>query len=203
MRYQRAVGMALAAVVMWGTTGTTRALGPADASPLAVGAARILIGGAILFVVAASRGTLFKRGWPMLPAIASACAVAAYQLTFFAGVARAGVAIGTIVAIGSAPLFAGVLAWTLLRERPTSRWLAATALAIAGVAPLAAPTSPAFDALAMTLPLGAGAASAIYATASKRLVASGDSAAAAAIPFAGGALLLLPVFALSDHSWLR
>jgi DME family drug/metabolite transporter len=195
--------MVLTAAVMWGTTGTARALGPADASPLAVGAVRILIGGGILFALASWRGTLLTRRWPLIPAVASAIAVAAYQLTFFEGVARTGVAVGTILAIGSAPLFAGVIAWSLLRERPTPRWLTATALAIGGVVLLAAPTARAFDTLALVLPLGAGAAYAVYATASKRLVSSGDSVAAAAIAFAGGAVLLLPVLALSDLTWLR
>ena len=203
MRDGRAVFMVLAAAVLWGTTGTARALGPADASPLAVGAARILIGGAILLALASWRGTLLTRRWPPIPALASAIAVAAYQLAFFEGVARAGVAVGTILAIGSAPLFAGLLAWTLLRERPTPRWFLATVLAIAGVALLAAPTARAFDTLAVVLPLVAGAAYAVYATASKRLVSSGDSVAAAAIAFAGGAILLLPVLALSDLGWLR
>jgi len=195
--------MVLAAAVLWGTTGTSRALAPSGAAPLGVGAVRIALGGAILLAIALSRGTLLGRRWPLGPAALSAVAVAAYQLAFFEGVARAGVAVGTIVAIGSAPVFAGVLGWAVLRERPTARWVLATAVALAGVVLLAAPTARAFDALAVVLPLGAGGAYAVYATASKRLVAAGDSAAAAAIAFAGGALLLVPVLASSDLAWLR
>mgnify|MGYP000854615606 CR=1 FL=1 len=51
------------------------------------------------------------------------------------GVARAGVAVGTIVAIGSAPMLAGVLGLVILGERPTLRWMiagmAAATLAVA------------------------------------------------------------------------
>ena len=45
------------------------------AAPLAVGAVRIVIGGAILFALAAARGQLWRH-WPALPAVASAAAVA-------------------------------------------------------------------------------------------------------------------------------
>lgn len=194
--------MVLIAAVMWGTTGTARALAPAEASPVAVGAVRILIGGAVLVTIALLRGTLRVR-WPLLPTITAAAGVALYQLTFFEGVARAGVAIGTIVGIGSAPVFAGLIASVALRERPGARWLAATALAIAGVVLLARPQGDArLDPLALLLPLGAGATYAIYATATKSLLAGHDSAAVAAVAFGGGAVLLLPVLLTADLAWL-
>lgn len=43
----------LAAAVLWGTTGTAQALAPTGASPLAVAAMRLAIGGAALFALAA------------------------------------------------------------------------------------------------------------------------------------------------------
>lgn len=195
--------MVLMAAVLWGTTGTARALGPADAAPLAVGAVRIAIGGAVLVLIALARGSLFARRWPILPAAVTAVAVAVYQLAFFEGVARAGVAVGTILAIGSAPAFAGILGWAALRERPTVRWLAATAVAVLGLALLVlpggrAPVAP----LAIILPLIAGCGYAGYATASKRLLREGDSVAVAAIAFGGGAVLLAPVLFLADLRWL-
>lgn len=194
--------MVLISAVMWGTTGTARALGAADASPFAVGAVRILIGGALLVAIAVMRGSLRAR-WPLLPTIAAAAGVALYQLTFFAGVARAGVAVGTIVGIGSAPVFAGLIAAVVLRERPGRRWMAATGLAIVGVALLARPASDAaLDALGLLLPLGAGATYALYATATKLLLERHDSVAVAAMAFGGGAILLLPVLATSDLGWL-
>lgn len=194
--------MVLTSAVMWGTTGTARALGAADASPFAVGAVRILIGGALLVAIAVMRGSLRAR-WPLFPTIAAAAGVALYQLTFFAGVARAGVAVGTIVGIGSAPVFAGLIAAVVLRERPGRRWMAATGLAIVGVALLARPASDAaLDALGLLLPLGAGATYALYATATKMLLERHDSVAVAAMAFGGGAILLLPVLATSDLGWL-
>lgn len=203
MRERRSVGMVLIAAVLWGTTGTARALAPSSAAPLAVGAVRIGIGGALLVAIALARGTLLHR-WPLGPTLLSAVAVAVYQLSFFEGVARAGVAPGTIIAIGSAPAFAGLFAFIALGERPTVRWMVATAIAVAGIALLVLPsTSLRVEPLAVGLPLVAGAAYAVYATASKRLLRHGDSVAVAAIAFGGGAVVLAPVLVLSDLSWLN
>jgi len=203
MRDGRAVAMVLIAAVMWGTTGTARALAPADAAPLAVGAVRIAIGGALLVLIALARGTLFATRWPVAPAITAAAAVAVYQLSFFEGVARAGVAVGTILAIGSAPAFAGLFAWLTLRERPTTRWLVSTAIALTGLVLLVLPSATAtVQASAIVLPLIAGAGYAVYATASKRLVRLGDNVAVAALAFGGGALLLVPVLLIVDLRWL-
>jgi len=196
--------MVLMAALLWGTTGTARALAPSAAAPLAVGAVRIAIGGAVLVAIALARGTLFSRRWPLGPALLSAVAVAIYQLSFFEGVARAGVAAGTIVAIGSAPAFAGLLAFLALGERPSARWLIATAVAVVGIVLLVLPAGVArLEPLAIVLPLVAGAGYAVYATASKRLLREGDSVAVAAIAFGGGALMLVPVLVLADLSWLN
>jgi drug/metabolite transporter, DME family len=202
MREGRDVFMALGAALLWGTTGTARALGPAGAAPLAVGAARIAVGGAALVAIALARGTLVRR-WPVAPALLAAVAVAIYQLSFFEGVARAGVAVGTILAIGSAPAFAGLLALVFLRERPSARWVVATAVAVAGLVLLAfpdaaLPTEP----LALALPLIAGAGYAVYATVTKRLLVGADNVAVAALAFGGGAVLLIPVLVLADMAWL-
>ena len=197
-----AVLMVLGAALLWGTTGTARALGPDDASPLAVGAVRIAIGGAVLVAIALARGVLARR-WPVVPTLLAAAAVAAYQLAFFEGVARAGVAVGTVVAIGSSPVFAGLLGVLAFRERLTPTWIAATALAVAGVALLALPDArPDVSALTVVLPLCAGLAYAVYASASKRLLETHDSVAVAAVAFGGGAVLLAPVLVFADLRWL-
>lgn len=203
MRDARAVAMVLAAAMMWGTTGTARALAPASASPIAVGAVRIALGGAALLLLAWRRGTLRGGRWPVVPVAAAALSVAIYQIAFFEGVARAGVAAGTIVAIGSAPAAAGLLAWIVLGERPTARWALATALAIVGVALLSwGEEGRAIEPFALALPLLAGAAYAAYATTTKVLLRGRDSVAVAAVAFAGGALLLAPILLTSDLGWL-
>src|SRR5918992_82429 len=126
----------LIAAVLFGTTGTAQALGP-ELDPLAVGASRIAVGGALLGLfalatAAAGRVRLRTGGGPRAVLLARAC-VAGYQATFFAAVDDTGVAVGTVVAIGSGPAFAGLFARTFTGERMTLRWAAATVLAGAGV----------------------------------------------------------------------
>lgn len=203
MRDRLALFMVLIAAVLWGTTGTARALAPATASPLAVGAVRIAIGGAVLVVIALARGTLVSGRWPLVPTLVAVLGVAAYQLSFFEGVAMAGVAAGTIVAIGSAPVFAGIVAFAALGERPGTRWLLPTVLAIVGVVLLSVSRADLNVApLALGLPLAAGASYAAYASATKVLLRGRDHVAVAAAAFGGGAILLLPILATSDLGWL-
>ena len=126
------------AAVCFGTTGTAQALGPGGLAPAGVGAARILVGGSLLVLVALlTQGgralTRVQRG----PALVAAAGVALYQLSFFAAVKDTGVAVGTIVALGSAPTLAGAFEWALERRAPARTWALATALAIAGVTMLA------------------------------------------------------------------
>ena len=102
----------LAAALLWGTTGTAQALAPAGVNPVALGALRVIIGGGALLVLALSRQSF--RGishWPLLPTAVSAVFIAAYQLSFFAAVSLTGVAVGTMVAIGSSPVAAGLLGY--------------------------------------------------------------------------------------------
>lgn len=68
----------------------------------------------------------------MVPTALAAISMAAYQPLFFAGVARTDVAVGTIVAIGSPPVLAGVLGLVVHGERPGHGWAVATILAVLG-----------------------------------------------------------------------
>jgi DME family drug/metabolite transporter len=193
----------LLAALCFATTGTAQALGPSGTTPVGVGAARILVGGAILVAIAVARHNP-GSGWAKGPVAAAAAGVAVYQLAFFAAVADTGVAVGTIVALGSAPTLAGLFEWIVDRRRPHARWAAATALACAGVALLAlaggsADVSPLGVALAVT----AGGAYAVYTLAAKRLLAAGHAPESVmGVAFGIGALVLLPALALSRPTWL-
>lgn len=196
--------LVLAAAVLWGTTGTAQALAPTTAEPVGVGAVRLAIGGAALLILALTRGALQPGGrWPVLPTAFAAGSMAVYQLCFFAAVARTGVAVGTIVAIGSAPILAGFLGLIVRGERPSLRWLVATVLAIMGCSLLAiAGSSVTIDLGGIVLALGAGAAYAVYTLASKNLVTLHPPDAVTAVVFCLGALFLSPLLFTSDLSWL-
>jgi drug/metabolite transporter, DME family len=209
--------LVLAAAVLWGTTGTAQALAPDGATPLGVGAVRLGLGGAGLVAVAAARaragvglpwgGGRGSRGggraWWWRAAVGAVC-VAAYQPAFFGAVDRTGVAAGTIVAIGSAPLLAGLLGWVVRRERPPPAWWPATGLALAGGVLLVAGGSGdlRLDGAGVLLALAAGASYAGYTVAAKDLLASGDPVVVMAILFGGGAVLLVPVLAVEPLGWV-
>ena len=148
----------LLAAVCFGTTGTAQALGP-DASAVTVGAVRIAVGAVLLGSShvpspTARRAPLWARG----PLAVGALGVAAYQLCFFAAVKDTGVAVGTVVALGSAPALAGAGGWLLDRRVPDRAWALATALACAGVATLAlAGGGSEVSAPGVALAVGAGA----------------------------------------------
>ena len=203
-----AVAAVLAAAVLFGTTGTAQALGPDGTSPLGVGAVRLAVGGlallAVLPLVGGSAGRATGLWRTPLGLLAGGC-TALYQVCFFAAVERAGVALGTLVTIGSGPVFAGLLGAVLLRERVQASWLVATGTCVLGLAllSLAGGSAGTADPVGLLLALTSGAAYAAYTVAAKRLLRGGRaSAEVMASAFALGGLLLLPLLATQPLAWL-
>ena len=194
----------IAAGALWGTTGTAQALAPPGATPAAVGAVRLALGGAGLLAVALLRGELRQAArLPRRAVIVAAVTVAAYQVCFFKGVSLTGVALGTVVGIGSSPVWAGLLAWLSGAGRPSRRWVLATGLAVAGVILLiAGGRSLQVNLPGVILALAAGASYAIYASASKRLLERASPDAVMAVVFGLAALLLSPILLQSDLGWV-
>lgn len=210
----------LAAAVLFGTTGTSQALGPDNTTPLSVGAVRLVLGGTGLAVIAFvlarrahRRGTVSPRprltAAPLaLMALTGLC-LALYQPLFFLGTARNGVAVGTVIALGSAPILAGVLEWSLTRRRPSGAWLLATALSTVGVALLGmgggtdAAGAGGTDPLGFLGSVGAGATFAIIANAQRRLLDDGwDPFTVVGAMGASSAVLSACVLPFVDLSWL-
>ncbi|RGA04132.1 EamA family transporter [Microbispora triticiradicis] len=226
--YSRSGPLAVvAAAVLWGTAGTAGALAAADSVSLA--AARLVLGGAVLAALAMSARRRSLRSRPLdrsrehvrsagrnlaqsarahWTLAMGAAAVAAYQLCYFAAVHRTGVAIGTVVAIGSGPVFTGILSWLVGHERPSGRWALATAAAVAGCAVLvtggrAGGEAGGADAAGIGLALLGGLLYAFYAVVTSRAIGGGtDSGIVMGVLFGGAAVLMLPVLVLSGPVWL-
>ena len=194
----------LGAAVLWGTTGTSQALAPAGSTPPVIGALRLALGGLALLAYAAARGGLGGlRGLPRLALLGAAVCMAAYQLLFFGGVARTGVAVGTIVGIGSAPIWGGLLGYFFAGERPGRPWLIATLLAVIGAGLLAAGGGEVrVDAFGLLLAAGAGGAYAAFTLFNKQLIAAHRPESVQAAVFLLSALLLLPLLFGADLRWL-
>lgn len=193
----------LLAGVLWGTTGTAQTYAPEAAHPIAVGAARLAVGGISLLIIVLMLGQLNLRNWPIKVTFAAALCMAAYQPLFFTAVQITGVAVGTVIAIGSAPLLSGALEWLVLKKNPSRGWWYSTFLSIFGCILLfsnndsmsAAPSG-------IVMALGAGLSFAVYTLVSRRLVQNYPSLSVVAVVFTLSAVFLSPFLFLYDMSWI-
>lgn len=194
----------LLAAMLWGTTGTAQGLAPASATPLTVGIVRLALGGSALLFLALWRRQLFGGPrWPLGGTAISAVFVAAYQLSFFAAVDRTGVAVGTMVAIGSSPVAAGVLGYLIRRERLDRRWFLATGLALAGCVLLVMSGGQlSLNLLGIFLAFGAGFSYAMYTVSIKGLLDTHSPDAVMAVVFFSAALLMVPVMFFLNWNWV-
>jgi drug/metabolite transporter, DME family len=202
----------LAGAAAWGSTGTAAHYAPASASSASIGAARIAVGGVLLLCIAVRKASGRKAVRDLLGAstavrgalLLAAVAVGGYQVCFFTAVRVTGVAIGTVVAIGSAPVFTGILSQLTGGPPLDRKWMLATAAAVAGCTVLvmggsSAGAKPGGVALA----LAAGFCYAVYAVAAARLISSGSpESAVMGLLFGGAAILLAPVLATTSPGWL-
>jgi DME family drug/metabolite transporter len=205
---RRSVLEVLGAAVLFGTTGTTASFAPPGVSSVSIGSARLVIGGAGLIATLPLLGgsrrsaiSLWQDRWGFVAGLMTAL----YQLAFFGGVSRAGVALATLVTIGSGPIFVGLLSWLLLRERPTGSWWASTAVCLAGLVLLTFDGSgqPGVEAGGLLLALASGFGYAVYTVAAKRLMNRGVHAPEVmASAFSLGGLILLPVLLWSGAAWI-
>lgn len=211
--------LVLAASLLWGTTGTAATFAP-GVGPLAIGAVALGVGGLLQAVVA---GPALARAIPHLrarwPLVAfGGVAVFAYPLAFYSSMHLAGVTIGTVVSLGSAPVFAAFFDWVAERRRPTRKWLIAAALGLAGMAVLSVfGGGDGGDAgggsgaggtgqvgLGVALGLLAGVSYAAYAWAAHRLIGPAvSSRVAMGAVFGLGGLLLMPVLAVTGAPFLE
>lgn len=208
--------LVLVAAVCFGTTGTALGLGPDDVSPLGAGAVRIVLGGAILAAIvlvrrprgpaaaALSAAGPSRRIPSAVLVVIGSIAVVAYQPAFFLGTTRVGVAIGTVVALGSAPIFTGAVEWIVARRFPGVVWAVATAIATVGVILLSGGIGGASpDPLGLAGSLAAGASYGVYALVAKTLIGRGaDPAWSMGALFGTAAVMSVPLALSTDLRWL-
>jgi DME family drug/metabolite transporter len=179
----------LAASVLWGTTGTAATFAP-EVSPLAIGAVAMGFGGLLQAAIAARSMTAYSSSlrsqWRTVAL--AALSVAMYPLAFYSSMHLAGVAVGTVVSIGSAPLASAVI------ERIVAVLLC---IADAGQGDATSGAGAGWSTSAgIALGLLAGLAYALYSWAAHRLInMSMPSRAVMGTVFGIGGLLLMPVLA--------
>lgn len=189
----------LVAALLWGTTGTAAAMAP-DVGPLAVGAAAMGIGGllqafAAVRVIRAYHVALLLN-WRLVGV--SAIATAVYPLAFYTSMRLAGVAIGTVVTIGSAPVMSALIEAVADRRRLSARWTLGAGIGVTGIVLLAFarqgdPVAAAHPLAGIALGLLAGATYALYSWGAGRLMAAIPFRAVMGSIFGLGGLLLMPM----------
>jgi DME family drug/metabolite transporter len=186
-------------------------MAPPGAQPAAIGSAGLALGGLLLFLASrrARKPVTFQRAERRLLALGG-LAVAGYPLTFYPAVAAAGVAVATVIALGSAPAFAGLLAWCTGHGRPSRRWAGATLAATAGCTLLVAGpqltghgSRAPVPVMGIVLAATAGLSYAVYSLIGAKLIARGHpSSQVMGRMFGVGSLLVLPVLASGGTHWL-
>lgn len=194
----------LIGAILWGTTGTAQSYLPESVHPLTVGALRLAGGGLILLFFAIAMRRVNFGEWPWRATLVAAVAMALFQPFFFGSVRLTGVAVGTVTGIGSAPVFAGLIEWIILRRRPSRRWAMATVLAVAGCALLLLTGDDvSVNPSGVLLALGAGLTFAVYSMTSKIVLEFANPAAAVGVVFTISAMLLSPFLFIYPLDGLR
>ena len=195
--------MALTAAALWGTTGTAQTFASSQTSPYWIGALRLAVAtvffAAVVFIGRPRQGpgrVLWRVVWRW--ALFGGIAIAAYNLCFFAGVKATGVAVGTGVAIGSGPVWVGLLDWLIARKPPQPVWWLGTAAAVTGISLMLLETGAdaTFNPVGFGLCLAAGFAYASYTIVAKHLVGMATPQMASFLIFSVAAVIAVPVAAL-------
>ncbi|MBT2757445.1 EamA family transporter [Mesobacillus foraminis] len=195
--------LVLLAAILWGTTGTTQELAPDTAHPIAIGATRLAIGGIFLLLIVLVTGKYNFQNWPIKTTIMASLCMTIYQPLFFSAVSITGVAIGTVVAIGSAPIFSGLAEWVFLKIRPSRVWWYSTFLAILGCLMLFVNKETVMaNPVGIIMALGAGGAFASYTLISRTMVENHSSLSVVAVVFILSAIYLSPFLFVFDLSWI-
>jgi len=195
----RGIALILFAAVLWGTTGTAQTFAPLTLSAYWIGATRLLVAGAffILWLSLTNSGSLKIARLRMLPwtlILLAALSMAIYNLAFFAGVRATSVALGTAIALGSGPVWAGLLQAIVNRQLPPGNWWLSVTIAIIGL--IVATTG---SEQTKELPLGgiglcllSGSAYAVYALTTKNIVAQASPGVTTAAVFTVAAIIAVP-----------
>jgi DME family drug/metabolite transporter len=203
---RRGLLLILLAALLWGTVGvaTQGLYRLSTTNALSIGFFRLAIATPVLAM--ACWGVLGRRAWRIAPRdlgymLLIGAATAGYQVSYFAAIARVGVAVSVLITLCTAPVLVALLSAILLRERIGSITLLALVCAIGGAVLLVLSTTSLGgeqrDTLAgVLLALLSAVGYALIAIFSRTVAARYHPLQPITVGFGAGALLLLP-FALA------
>ena len=192
------------AATLWGTTGTVQALIPEHKEPLVIGAIRLYLAAIYLFLISILfdknlLSAIFKS--PVLIAF-SGLFMMLYNMTFFAAVLISGVGVGTAITIGSAPVWAILFEFIILKSTHGLNKLIGAILAVTGISVLMLfGDNTDWSNLGAFLALLSGLSYALYSLSTSRIVNKLSHHNTAAWTFLIAAFLSTPVFIFYPSSW--
>lgn len=196
----------LAGGLLLGSAGMVSSFAPAASSPIVVGGLRLLIGALALTMALPLLGGSWRdlfglmRRWTVWVMAAGS---ALYQPLFFGAIARSGVGISTLIAIGAVPVFAGLIAWAALAQRPTPAWILATLMAVTGLGLRCSGQLATGDGLGVVMALAAALSVGCYVVAAKiELDRGAHPVALPAAAYLLGSALLAPLVLAQPLGWL-
>ena len=189
--------------VCFGTTGTSQSLWGKGINPLVIGSSRMFVGSIALWLISLKDKTTLK--FPMRQLWICALGMATYQLAFFSAVHLTGVAIATITALGSSPVFTGLISWLVGHEKPSHAWAIATFITTLGIVALNIHAeSTTFKITGVLLALCAAAGFGAFNVAGKQVLQSGYPLSHfISRSFALSALLISPFMFTERFWWLK
>lgn len=192
------------ASILFGTSGTARTFLPDDASNLTIAALRLVVGAVPLVAVVWFR---HARRWPRptISVIVAGVAMAVFQVLFFQSVTSNGVAVGTMITIGSSPIIALLLERLVTGSLVGDR-VVAVLVAVAGLILLVMGSATSLGSsmswTGVVSGLGAGGCYAGYTQLSKRIMSNGwGSSMVMAQTFLVAAVVLVPFLFGSSLGW--
>ena len=193
------------AATLWGTTGTVQALIPDYKEPLVVGAIRLYLAAIYLFLISILfdknlLSAIFKS--PVLIAF-SGLFIMLYNMTFFAAVLISGVGVVTAISIGSAPIWAILFEFIVLKSTHGLNKLIGAILPVTGICVLMLfGDNTDWSNLGAFLALLSGLSYALYSLSTSRIVKEVSHHNTAAWTFLIAAFLSTPVFIYFPSSWV-
>ena len=208
--YQLGILSIIFAATLWGTTGTVASFAP-NISSLAIGAFSMGIGG--IFQACLSFKSVRKDFEKIMlhkkVLMVSIIALVVYPLAFYSSMRLAGVAIGTVISIATAPFFSVLLECLFSKgTKVTKQWLLSFVVGVFGMVLLVISESSSINDIdqdmsffGILLGFISGMTYATYSWGVKAMIDRGvQSQAAMGCTFGFGAILLLPTLFITGDN---
>lgn len=202
----------LLAAFLWGTSGTVASFSQ-GLSSIGIGTISLGFGGLIHAFISTP---LIKKNIHLLRKrkkilFIGVIATATYPLAFYSSLSLAGIAIGTVISIGSAPLFAALLEYFCDQKKLSVKWFISLTLGILGIILLTLGdvgqnqiTDQFNQIVGIILGVVAGITYAVYSWIAKKLIGNGiDARATMGVVFGVSALILLPTLFFTGGNLLN